>query len=251
MKRLWYHKTKEEIFRELDTSLEGLSSKEATERLETYGLNEIVSEKKRSLFALFLSQFRSSLIYVLLVTALITYFLRHNFDTWVILGVVFFNALIGVIQEKKAEKAMEALKKLISHKAKVLRDGGFVNIFATHVVPGDIVNLEAGNRIPADLRVIDSNNLKVDEAVLTGESVPDEKFDQVLEKDSSVADQDNMLFMGTLIVSGNGLGIAVTTGRNTEFGKIAKIVSETKEQITPLQLKLADFSRQLVFVILG
>ncbi len=246
----WHQKTKEEVFKELRTSKDGLSSKEAALRLERYGLNEITSGKKRSFLILFLSQFKSPLIYILLITALITYFLKHNVDTFVILIVVFFNALIGLIQEKKAENALEALKKLVSHKAHVLRNRQFIKILAPHVVPGDIVSLEAGDRVPTDLRIIDANNLKVDEAILTGESVPDEKHSGTLKNNSSIADQDNMLFMGTLVVSGKGLGITVATGKNTEFGKIAEIVSRTKRAETPLQLKLAQFSKQLVIAIL-
>lgn len=251
MEKNWHSLTIEEILSQLGTTSDGLSQNEAQKRLHFYGPNEIASKKKKNIFGLFLKQFKSPLIYILLLAAIITYFFKHTVDTWVILGVVFFNAFFGLLHEVKAEKAMEALSKIMALKTKVRRKGILMDLPAIDLVPGDIVEISEGMKVPADLRIIQQEDLRVDEAVLTGESVLQEKSENVLDKDTPLGDRANMLFGGTMVISGRGLAVALATGKNTEFGKIAEEVKETLETQTPLQLKLAKFAKNLLLLILG
>lgn len=247
----WHSQSIEGIFHKLGTSGEGLTSWEAQRRLKDFGPNEISPAKRKNILGLFLKQFKSPLIYILLVAALITFLLKHTVDTWVILGVVFFNAFFGLLHEVKAEKAMEALSKIMALKTKVRRGGVLMDLPAVDLVPGDIVEISGGMKVPADLRMIQQEDLRVDEAVLTGESVLQEKSENVLIKDIPLGDRVNMLFGGTMVISGRGLAVAIATGKNTEFGKIAEEVQETPETQTPLQLKLTKFAKNLLSLILG
>ena len=240
-----------EIFEKLGTSGEGLTNREAQRRLTDFGPNEISPSKRKNIFGLFLKQFRSPLIYILLAAALVTFFLNHTVDTWVILGVVFFNAFFGLLHEMKAEKAMEALSKIMALKTKVRREGILIDLPAVDLVCGDIVEISAGMKMPADLRIVQQEDIRVDEAVLTGESVLQEKSENVLDKETPLGDRVNMLFGGTMVIAGRGLAVAIATGKNTEFGKIAEEVKETLEIQTPLQLKLAKFAKNLLLLILG
>ena len=250
MEKTWYNLSIEDVFRKLDTSSEGLTLQEAQKRLIEFGSNELAPAQKRNIFVLFLNQFKSPLIYVLLLAALLTYILKHTVDTWVILGVVFFNAFFGLMHELKAEKAMEALSKLMSLKTKVKRGGILFDLVSTELVPGDIVEINSGMKIPADLRIISRENLEIDEAILTGESVPQEKSEAVLNIEASLGDRTNMLFGGTMVISGKALGVTVATGKQTEFGKIAEEVATAGETKTPLQIRLGKFSTILLAVVL-
>ena len=250
-KTAWYSFNIKYVLEKLGTSPEGLSRKDAYLKLQKYGLNELGKEQKRSEVKALFSQFKNPLVYLLIFAAVVTYFLHHNIDTIIILLIVFFNAIIGYMQEKKAEESLKALKKMISQKTIIIRENEKMEISTLELVPGDIVVLEEGIKIPADIRIMDSNNLKVDESALTGESVSMNKRNKTIKFGTDIIGQTNMLFTGTIVVTGMGLGIVVETGKNTELGKIAKEVSSIEEEITPLNIKLLKFSKIILFSTLG
>ena len=252
MEEKWYNKTVEETEEYLQTNIrEGLSSLEVKKRQEENGYNELKAEKKKSLFVKFLEQFKDFMIIVLIIAAIVSGIIgvaqgEGITDTIIILIVVIVNAIIGVAQEAKAEKSLEALQKLSGHEAKVLRDGSIQTIPARELVEGDIVVLDTGDYIPADLRIFEAINLKSQESSLTGESVPVEKEASKIEsEDVPIGDRINMLFSSSLVTYGRGKGIVVETGMKTEVGKIAEIISETEKQETPLQKKLNSLGKTL------
>ncbi len=241
----------EQVFEALESGSAGLSTSESKARLESYGYNEL-KFKKRSTLIRFLTQFHSSLIYVLLVSALVTAFLDMWMDTAVILAVVLANTIIGFIQEGKAEASVEALERMMTPECTVLRDGEKQVIPARELVPGDVVLLEEGDKVPADLRLFYAKNMSADEASLTGESVPVRKnIESISKPDLSPADQCCMAFSGTFITRGSGQGIVVGTGEHAEIGRLAELMKETRKITTPLMRKLADFTRFLVIAILS
>ncbi|MCX0380627.1 calcium-transporting P-type ATPase, PMR1-type [Clostridium perfringens] len=250
---MWYKKSKNEILKELDVDEKnGLSSNEALRRLEKYGKNKLVTKKKKTLFKQFLSQLKDVMIYILIIAAIISAFLGEISDALIILLVIVINAVIGVVQESKAEKALYALKELSTPKALVKRDGSFKEILSEDIVPGDIVIIDAGRYIPGDLRLIDTANLKIEESAFTGESVPSEKDASFLpDKEIPIGDQNNMAFMSTLATYGRGVGVVVGTGMNTEIGKIAKMIEQEENDETPLQKKLSELGKILGFLALG
>lgn len=250
MQENWHALTIEETYKKIGTSLEGLTNHQAKERIQQFGSNELSSKKRRNLFLLFLDQFKSPLIYILLLAAIITYFLRHTVDTWVILAVVLFNAFFGLLHEFKAEKAMEALSKIVGLKSKVKRDGVLFDLASGEIVPGDVVEIIAGNKISADIRIIEQQDLMIDESVLTGESLPQQKSEEALPVETTLGDRANMLYSGTVVISGRGWGVVAETGMRTKFGKITREVSETQETKTPMQHRLADFSKKYLVVVL-
>ena len=252
MGKQWFNKTVEEVEKELGTNKEnGLSSKKVEENRTKYGLNELKEKKKESLIQKFIDQFKDFSIIVLIIAAIVSGVVGvmqgEGFtDTIIILIVVLLNAVIGVAQESKAEKSLEALKKLSAHAAKVIRNGKETAIPARELVPGDLVIIETGDYISADLRVIEAVNLKSQEASLTGESVPVEKrTDAIQETEVGVGDRKNMLFSSSLITYGRGKAIVVKTGMNTEVGKIADMINQTEDQETPLQKKLNSLGKTL------
>lgn len=252
MGKQWFNKTVEEVEKELGTNKEnGLSSKKVEENRAKYGLNELKEKKKESLIQKFIDQFKDFSIIVLIIAAIVSGVVGvmqgEGFtDTIIILIVVLLNAVIGVAQESKAEKSLEALKKLSAHAAKVIRNGKETAIPARELVPGDLVIIETGDYISADLRVIEAVNLKSQEASLTGESVPVEKrTDAIQETEVGVGDRKNMLFSSSLITYGRGKAIVVKTGMNTEVGKIADMINQTEDQETPLQKKLNSLGKTL------
>lgn len=250
---MWYKKSKNEILKELDVDEKnGLSSNEALRRLEKYGKNKLVTKKKKTLFKQFLSQLKDVMIYILIIAAIISAFLGEISDALIILLVIIINAVIGVIQESKAEKALDALKELSTPKALVKRDGSLKEILSEDIVPGDIVIIDAGRYIPGDLRLIDTANLKIEESAFTGESVPSEKDASFLpDKEIPIGDQNNMAFMSTLATYGRGVGVVVGTGMNTEIGKIAKMIEQEENDETPLQKKLSELGKILGFLAVG
>lgn len=257
MEEKWYNKTVEETEEYLQTNIrEGLSSLEVKKRQEENGYNELKAEKKKSLFVKFLEQFRDFMIIVLIIAAIVSGIIgvaqgEGITDTIIILIVVIVNAIIGVAQEAKAEKSLEALQKLSGHEAKVLRDGNIQTIPARELVEGDIVVLDTGDYIPADLRIFEAINLKSQESSLTGESVPVEKEASKIENENvPIGDRINMLFSSSLVTYGRGKGIVVETGMKTEVGKIAEIISGTEKQETPLQKKLNSLGKTLGIVAL-
>lgn len=230
----------------------GLDEKEAAKRLKELGKNELVQQKKNTLVSMFFSQFKDPMVIILLIGAIISSFLQEFLDASIILVVILLNAIIGVVQEFKAEKAIDALEKLSSPKAFVIRNGRLKEIDSSDLVEGDIVELEVGRYVPADLRLISSTNLKVEESTLTGESEAVEKdalalYDDVL----AIADQKNMVFMSTYVTYGKAKGIVVRSGMRSEVGKIAKLLDEAKEEMTPLQVRLAHLSKILGIISLS
>lgn len=248
--KTWHALSESEIFKILETSKEGLSEEEAKRRLLKNGFNEIVRTKKRTAAEIFVSQFKSFLIILLLVATVISFILGELIDGIVILAVVIINTAMGFFQEYSAEKAVEALEKLTTPTSFVIRNGIKKEIPAKEIVPGDIVYLEEGVRVPADLRIIEQNELRIDESSVTGESIPVSKKVCVLKKEVALADMINMAFMGTYVTSGVGYGVVVDTGMDTVLGQIAKEVAETKSPATPLQIKLEELGRYLGIIVL-
>ena len=255
----WFNKTVDETVNELKTNEEsGLTTEEVNTRKEKYGLNELAKKKKKSTFVKFLEQFKDFMIIVLIISAVISGIvgvkqegLSGMTDTIIILIVIIANAIIGVLQENKAEKSLEALQKLSSHVAKVMRNGKLLTIPSRELVPGDVVILETGDYVPADLRIIEAVNLKAQESALTGESVPVEKMAARIEDEKvGIGDRINMLFASSLITYGRGKAIVVETGMNTEVGKIANIINSAEEGETPLQIKLNKLGKTLGIVAL-
>ncbi|GAA0688575.1 calcium-translocating P-type ATPase, PMCA-type [Clostridium cadaveris] len=245
---MWFSKTSNEIIQQLNTDLnEGLSSEEAAKRLNEFGANKLKAKPKKTILQLFFAQINDILIYILLGAAVLSAIMKDYNEAIIILIVVLINAVVGVVQESKAEKALEALKKLSTPKAVVKRDGELKEIPSEEVVPGDIIILDAGRYVPADLRLIETANLKIEESALTGESVPSEKDGSKAFPDEEVplGDQINMAFSSTLATYGRGIGIAVETGMNTQIGKIAKMLDDTENEMTPLQKKLAELGKYL------
>ena len=248
----WFNKSIEEAEKILETNIQnGLTENDVKTKREKYGLNMLKAKKKASLLQRFIEQFKDFSIIVLIIAAIVSGFVGISqgegmTDTIIILIVVLANAIIGIAQESKAEKSLEALQKLTDHASKVIRDGKIKVIPAKELVPGDIVVLDTGDYIPADLRVIEAVNLKAQESSLTGESVPVEKTTKTIEKtDVGIGDRTNMLFSSSLITYGRGKGIVVQTGMNTEVGKIAGMLDNTEKQITPLQEKLNKLGKTL------
>src|SRR3989344_5750238 len=249
--REWYKMSAADALKALETNAKGLRATEATSRLQKYGLNELQEAKKTPSWVLFLNQFRDILVIILIAAVIISAVLREFLEAFVILIVIVLNAIFGFVQERRAENALEALKKLSSQKARVLRDGKTEIIDSKELVPGDIIILNVGDKVPADCRVIEEFNLKVDESVLTGESVPVSKNIDTIKNDVPVAERRNMLFSGTAIVYGHCTAVAVEAGMRTEFGKIASILQQEDQAKTPLKQKLEVFGKQLSLIILG
>jgi magnesium-transporting ATPase (P-type) len=229
----------------------GPTEAEARQRLAEYGPNRLPEAKRRGPLLRFLLQFHNPLIYVLLVAAVVTLLLGYRADAAVILGVVIINALIGFVQEGKAEQAMEAVRAMLASKATVLRDGNRREIDAEDLVPGDIVLLDSGARVPADLRLLRVKNLRVDEAALTGESVPVEKQTAPVDAQASTGDRTNMSYSGTVVSFGQGRGVVVATGEATEIGRIGALVAGVTSLATPLTRRLEQFARQITVFILA
>ncbi len=253
MKRIgmWHTREVGEAVKELNTSIKtGLSESEAQKRVTEFGYNELKKRKGRGISTIFLDQFKGLLIMVLAVAALISFLLGERTDSYIILIIVIINAFMGLAQEYKAEKAIERLQELASPVAAVLRDKAIREIPARNIVPGDIIILEPGDFVPADGRLFESSYLRVDEAPLTGESVPSLKVVDIL-PESPLADRENMVYMGTTVTDGRGKAIVTETGMNTEMGKIAEIIQTMEREKTPLQEKLETFSKYLTGGIAG
>ncbi len=248
----WYNLTTQETLKKLDTLRPGLSEDKVKERLHQYGFNELKEKGRTPAVIVFLRQFASPLIYILLVAALIELVvMKEATDASVILVVVFINAIIGFVQEGRAKRAVEALKKLTVPQAKVSRNGAVVQVPASRLVPGDIILLETGDKVPADARLIETASLSVDESILTGESVPVEKYTDAIAGELTVADKVNMAHMGCSVVNGRGVAVVTATGMNTEIGKITAQVQEVKPPPTPLQRNVARLGRYIGILVLG
>lgn len=250
---MWHSSSIEEIAKNLKTNINiGLPDDEAQKRFERYGPNNLKEKKKESLFVKFIKQFNDFMIITLIIAAIISAVVSKlngeadYIDSIIIVAIVIFNAIMGLVQEQKAEKSLEALKKMTAPNAKVRRNGRVQKIDATFVVPGDIVILEAGNYVPADCRLINSYNLKIEESALTGETIPSLKdSSKILKENTAMGDLCNMVFATTIVVNGHGEAIVVETGMNTRVGKIAGMIIEDESPETPIQKKLAEVGKIL------
>ncbi|BBL66638.1 calcium-translocating P-type ATPase, SERCA-type [Methanosarcina mazei] len=240
---MYYDQDISSVFGELRTSVKGLSPEDAEKRLEEYGKNELKEKEKVSVFRLFLSQFKSILILILVIAAIVSALLGEAIDAAVILFTVFLAGILGFVQEYRAEKAIELLKSLTSPEATVIRNGSEKKIPSTYLVPGDIILLQTGDRIPADARIIEEFNLKVDESSLTGESVPVQKVIDALPAGTSEADRNNMVYAGTAVAYGRGKAVITATGMKTSFGELAGLLGTIERSRTPLQESLDKFGR--------
>jgi cation-transporting ATPase F len=251
--RLWHHLSIDEVRHSLATDVDtGLDEHEVRQRQERFGPNVISVQRGKSPLVRFLLQFHNPLIYILLVSSVITLALKDAIDALIIFGVVLVNAILGYIQESKAEKAIEALTLTMITEATVWRSGKIARLSAAELVPGDIVLLQAGNKVPADLRLVRSRDLQIAEAALTGESVPIQKEAQHhLPPETPLADRRNMAYATTLVTYGQGMGIVVATGDRTEVGRISQLIATAQDLQTPLTRKIAQFSRTLLYAILG
>ncbi|HNS93303.1 MAG TPA: HAD-IC family P-type ATPase, partial [Thauera sp.] len=229
----------------------GLSNAEAARRLAEVGPNRLPQPPKDGLLKRFFKHFHDILIYILIAAAGITALLGHWIDTGVILGVVVINAIIGFIQEGKAEEALEGIRKMLSVHAHARRDDQWSEVEADGLVPGDIVRLRSGDRVPADLRLIEATNLRIEESALTGESVPADKNTAPVAADAGVGDRFGMAYSGTLVAAGRGIGVVTATGPNTELGRINRMIAEVQTLQTPLTRQMAQFSKVLSVVIVA
>lgn len=243
----WYKTTEEELMLKLNTNKDtGLSDLEIKNRLEEYGPNELKEEERKSLLSKVLAQFNDFLVIILILASIISFVVGERVDAIVILAIVIINGLLGLYQEGRAEKALDALKKMTSPNAKVIRGGATTLVPANSLVPGDVVLLDAGDIVPSDLRLIESSNLKIDESSLTGESLAVEKNGEIAwNKEVSLGDRNNMAYMSTIVTYGRGKGIVVGTGHNTEIGKIATMIQTYGDESTPLQKKLDQLGKYL------
>lgn len=239
-------KNQSEVIKDLNSSADGLTRAEAEARLSQYGPNRLEEQKKKGIFALFMEQLNDPLIYILMAAIAISLFLREAGDAMIIAAVIFLNSVVGVIQEDKARKAIEALQQLSSPRALVKREGKKYEIPSSQLVPGDIVYLEAGRQVPADMRLLSAVNLKIEESALTGESVPVDKTASKLKlKAVGIGDNTNMAYMSTTTAYGRGEGIVTATGMSTEIGKIAGMIESNNNEMTPLQKRLAELGKFL------
>jgi len=248
----WHSRSIAETLAALETRAGGLSASEAAARLATHGPNELVEKSKRTLLAMFLDQFKDFMIVVLIAAAVLAGFLGEVADTIAIVVIVVLNAALGFTQEYRAEKAMAALKKMAASLATVVRGGVPASIPAAGLVPGDVVHLEAGNVVPADLRLAETATLRIEEAALTGESVPSEKQTETLaDQGLPIGDRRNLAYKGTVVTYGRGTGVVIATGMQTELGRIATMLQGEEEGKTPLQKRLVAFGKRLAFAILA
>ncbi|MGX7030672.1 cation-translocating P-type ATPase [Vagococcus zengguangii] len=248
----FYTETEESVLSKLGSNREGLSDAEAAKRLAEYGENQLDEGKKKTLFSKFLDQFKDLMIIILLVAAVVSGIMGDHVEAIMIVVVVFLMAIFGVVQEAKAEQAIDALKDMSTPNANVLRNGNAKVIKSTEIVPGDIVLLEAGDVIPADIRLLEANSLKIEEAALTGESVPVEKNIEVLsDADTGIGDRLNMGYMNSNVTYGRGIGVVTGTGMNTEVGKIASMLAQADETNTPLKENLNQLGKWLTYAILA
>lgn len=248
----WHHLSQDSVLEKLESNVNGLTEEEVVKRRENYGLNELAEKKGNSIWRMLLGQFTDVLVIILIIAAVISGFLGEISDSIVIMIVVVLNAVLGVIQEDKAEKSLAALKKLSSPVAVVKRQGRFSEVPAKELVPGDIIMLEAGKYVPADCRLLEISNLKVEESSLTGESVPVEKSINAIEGENvGIGDRKNMIFMSSMITYGRSTAVVTGTGMDTEIGKIATMIQEDDKSLTPLQIKLAELGKWMGIIAVG
>ena len=247
----WHAMNADEVIEHLQTRLHGLSYREASERLKTHGFNKIKVEKTISKAAIFTKQLKEPLMIILLVAAAISAFVGEVTDTAIIIAIVILSAVVGFIQEFKSEKAIEALKKMTAARCWVIRDNEESLIDATELVPGDVILVSAGDKVPGDAYLIEAHNLQVDQAALTGESIPVEKTVAVLSKDTTLADRKNILYTISTVTSGRGKAVVFATAMNTELGMLAATVQSLGIQKTPFELKIRQTAKILSVIMLA
>jgi Ca2+-transporting ATPase len=251
LENLWHALTKTEALKLLETTSLGLSPNEAADRLARFGENKLTVKEKISTLKIFFAQFKNILVIILILAAFLSAFLGHYIESFAVFVIVIFSAVLGFVQEYRAEKSLEALQDLALPKSLVVRDGKTVEIFSSEMVPGDILVISAGNKISADVRLLESVNLQIEEGALTGESLPSQKeAEKVLAEKTALGDRLNMAYTGTSATYGRGLGLVVATGMSTELGKIAGLLSEVKQQETPLKINLDSLAKKLGAVAL-
>ena len=246
---MWY-KGKEEILKQLETSSKGITNSEANKRLKEEGLNRIPTGKRNTIWNIIIEQLKNPIIFILFFSAIFSIITQSKADAIFIFVVIGINTIIGTYQEWSSEKSAEKLQNMIKIRTKVLRDGKIEEIDSENIVVGDIIELESGNKVPADLRLIDVKNLSIDESVLTGESKPKNKLDITLPKETELAERDNIAFAGSIVTKGRGIGVVIATGQYTEFGKVAENVLLSEDSKSPLVIKIEKFSKQISFVFL-
>ncbi|MEI2281012.1 cation-translocating P-type ATPase [Paenibacillus polysaccharolyticus] len=246
-----YRRSADEVLQEVQSSERGLSTSEATKRLESVGYNELKGKDATPIWKLFLENFKDPMVIVLLIAAAVQVVLGHLIESLIIFLVILLNAIISVVQTKKAESSLDALRQMSAPEAKVIRDGQKQTLPARELVPGDIVLLDAGDYVPADGRILESGSLKINEGMLTGESEAAEKHADVIPEEAGIGDRRNMAFSGSLVVYGRGTIVITGTALKTEIGKIAELIENAEAKETPLQRKLESFSKKLGFFILG
>ena len=247
----WYNKSSYEVFKELNSSKEGLSKEDFSSKLEKYGKNELKKEEKKPFIKKLADQFMDPMIIILIAASIVSAFVGEVVDAGIIIAIVIVNAILSLYQEGKAEEAIAALQKMSSPKAKVVRDGQQMEVDSTELVPGDYIILETGDIVPADLRLVDSKNLKIDESSLTGESVPvDKDGEKIYDGKMEIGDRENIAYGSTIVSYGRGSGIVIETGANSEIGRIATSISMVDREETPLQKKLAGLSKTLGILVI-
>lgn len=249
IKQPWHSLTSHQVLHLLNTNVQGLTTADAAVRLQDYGENQLPKPKPTSLLKKCLRQFNNVLIYILLIAATITGLLAQWLDTSVIIAVVFLNAIVGIIQEGKAEQALLKIRQMLHVNAQVYRNSELLTLPAEELVPGDVVVVKAGDKVPADIRLITSHNLSVNEAVLTGESLPREKSPDVVNRDAHLADRNSMIYSSTLLTHGRASGVVVATGKHTEVGRISQLLASAEDLITPLMRQMITFGRWLTLFI--
>ena len=247
---MWHALDKKEVLEKLQTNDVGLNEKEVLSRLQTYGRNELKKTHKLAPIFIFLEQFKSIFIFILLAAAIFSAVIQHYVDALVIMIVVVLNSIIGFVQQYKAEKIIANMKELLVPKVKVMRNGKLSEVLSSEIVPGDVLIISEGDRITADCRVLHEDDLQVNEAALTGESMPMDKTSEKISINAVLADRENMIYAGTVVVRGNAKAVVVATGMETEFGRIAKKVQEIKTEKTPLEKKLDIFSEKIAIAII-
>ena len=241
----------EEVLDELDTNSNGLTNKDAQERLTVYGQNEIPEGKTISIFLIILKQFKSWLVIILIIAAIISWFAGHELDTWVIVAVVFINAGIGFLQEYRADKAIASLRKMIVKTAKVLRDGKLITVLSSQLVPGDVLVLEEGDSIPADGRIIHFKNFRTMEASLTGESLPVSKKEEIYPKETALSDRKNMVWKGTFVAGGYAEVVITGTGIKTAIGDISEILGKIEVKRTNFMMKTNVLAKHMSIIAIS
>lgn len=249
----WDRRSVQDVLQEFRISLDaGLNTEQVSENQKKYGWNQLKEANKKTFLSKVADQFKDFLILILLAASVVSFSIGEKTDAMIIVAIVIINAMLGLYQEGKAEKAIEALQKLAAPNANVIRNGAPISVPAEHLVPGDVVVLETGDIVPADLRLVESYNLQIEEASLTGESVASEKrAEDICEEDVSLADRKNMAYASTILTYGRGKGVVVSTGHDTEIGKIAEVIQGYEEESTPLQKKLARLGKQLGIIVLA